>query len=57
MPKLTIIAHLVAKPDKIEDTKDFLLALTAATRAEPGCISYDLHQDDNNPAEFTFYET
>ena len=57
MPKLTIIAHLVTKPDKIEETKQFLLALTAATRAEPGCIKYDLHQDDNNPAEFTFYET
>src|SRR4029078_4655799 len=57
MPKLTIIANLVAKPDKIEETKVLLRALTAATRAEPGCIKYDLHQDDNNPAEFTFYET
>lgn len=57
MPKqLTVIAHLVAKPDKIEDTKAFLLSLISKTRAESGCVDYDLHQDDDKPAEFTFYE-
>lgn len=54
--QLTVIAHLVAKPDKIEETKAFLLSLVEPTRAEPGCVNYDLHQDDANPAEFTFYE-
>lgn len=54
--QLTVIAHLVAKPDRIEETKAFLLSLVDATRAEAGCIDYDLHQDDANPAEFTFYE-
>jgi quinol monooxygenase YgiN len=54
--ELTVIAHLVAKPDTIEETKAFLLSLIEKTRAEPGCIDYDLHQDDQNPAEFTFYE-
>ena len=57
MPKPTIIAHLVAQPDKIEETKKFLLALVPQTRPEPGCIEYHLHQDNDNPAEFTFYET
>lgn len=57
MPKqLTVIAHLVAKPDKIEETRTFLLALIGKTRGEKGCVDYDLHQDDSNPAEFTFYE-
>jgi len=54
--QLTVIAHLVAKPDRIEATRDFLLSLVGDTRAEPGCVDYDLHQDDANPAEFTFYE-
>jgi len=54
--QLTVIAHLVAKADKIDDTKRFLLSLIADTRAERGCVDYDLHQDDANPAEFTFYE-
>ncbi len=56
MTQLTVIAHLVAKPDKIEDTKRFLLGLVHPTRPEPGCIDYHLHQDNDNPAEFTFYE-
>ena len=54
--QLTVIAHLVSKPDRIEETKAFLLSLIERTRAEKGCVDYDLHQDDANPAEFTFYE-
>jgi hypothetical protein len=32
---LTVIAHLVARPDKIEETKKFLLDLVERTRREP----------------------
>jgi len=56
MTQLTVIAHLVAKPDAVEDTKVFLLSLVNDTRSEPGGVDYDLHQDQFNPAEFTFYE-
>ncbi|PDQ20202.1 antibiotic biosynthesis monooxygenase [Mesorhizobium sanjuanii] len=54
--QLTVVAHLVARPHMIDETKKFLLSLIDATRSEPGCIDYDLHQDDDRPAEFTFYE-
>ena len=27
-----------------------------AASSRPGCIEYHLHQDNDNPAEFTFYE-
>ncbi len=54
--QLTVIAHLIARPDKIEDTKKFLLGLIGPTRTELGCVDYLLHQDNDNPAEFTFYE-
>jgi quinol monooxygenase YgiN len=54
--QLTVIAHLVARPDKIEDTKAFLMSLIERTRSESGCVDYDLHQDNDNPAEFSFYE-
>lgn len=54
--QLTVVAHLVARPAKIEETRKFLLSLIEPTRAEPGCIDYDLHQDDDRPTEFTFYE-
>jgi len=53
---LTVIARLVAEPDKIEETRKFLLDLVRPTRTEPGQVEYHLHQDNDNPAEFTFYE-
>ncbi len=56
MTKLTIIANIVAKTDKIELVKSELLKLINVTRSEEGCINYDLHQDNENPAHFMFYE-
>ncbi|MFS1983297.1 putative quinol monooxygenase [Vibrio breoganii] len=56
MTKLTIVANIVAYEDKIELVKAELLKLIDVTRAEDGCINYDLHQDNEKPAHFTFYE-
>lgn len=54
--QLTVIAHLRALDGQIEETRAFLTGLIEPTRKEPGCIEYWLHQDDDDPAEFTFYE-
>ncbi|WP_026970787.1 putative quinol monooxygenase [Aliagarivorans marinus] len=56
MAKLTIVANIIAKQDKIELVKSELLKLIDVTRAEEGCINYDLHQDNENPAHFLFFE-
>jgi quinol monooxygenase YgiN len=56
MSKLTIVANIKANPDKIALVKKELEKLLAITRAEAGCINYDLHQDNANPAHFMFYE-
>ncbi|MDF1739099.1 MAG: putative quinol monooxygenase [Verrucomicrobiales bacterium] len=56
MATLTIVAHINANPDKIELVKSELIRLIAPTLAEKGCINYDLHQDNENPAHFMFYE-
>ncbi|WP_076419849.1 putative quinol monooxygenase [Colwellia sp. UCD-KL20] len=56
MTQLTIIANIVANEDKIELVKAELIKLIDVTRTEAGCINYDLHQDNENPAHFTFYE-
>ena len=56
MSKLTIVANIDAKPEKMELVKMELLKLISITRAEKGCINYDLHQDNENPNHFTFYE-
>ncbi|MEM6490583.1 MAG: putative quinol monooxygenase [Pseudomonadota bacterium] len=56
MAKLTIVANIKAHPDKVELVKAELLKLIEITRGEAGCINYDLHQDNDNPAHFLFYE-
>ena len=56
MAKLTIVANIKANPDKVDLVRQELLRLIDITRAEPGCINYDLHQDNENPAHFMFYE-
>lgn len=56
MSKLTIIGNIVAHPDKIDLVKAELEKLVPITRGEEGCIQYDLHQDNENPAYFMFYE-
>ncbi len=56
MANLTIVANIIAKVDKVELVKMELLKLIDVTRAEEGCINYDLHQDNDNPAHFMFYE-
>ena len=56
MPKLTIVAHITASPEAVDTVKAGLLGLTGPTRSEAGCIQYDLHQDNENPAHFMFFE-
>ncbi|WP_299888189.1 putative quinol monooxygenase [uncultured Ruegeria sp.] len=56
MAKLTIVANIKANPDKIDLVKAELIKLIDTTRAEEGCINYDLHQDNDNPAHLVFYE-
>lgn len=56
MSKLTIVANIIAKPEKAELVKTELLKLIDITRSEPGCIQYDLHQDNEKPHHFLFFE-
>ncbi len=56
MSNLTIVARIETKPDRVELVKKELLKLIEPTRAEEGCLQYDLHQDNDNPAIFLFFE-
>ncbi len=53
---LTIVARIESKPDKTGLVKSALLKLIEPTRKEEGCLQYDLHQDNENPDVFVFYE-
>jgi quinol monooxygenase YgiN len=56
MSKITVVAKIVAKKKTAESVKSELLKLIAPTRKENGCIDYSLHQDNDDPAVFIFYE-
>ena len=56
MPNLTINAHITANKAKIALVKTELEKLVEPTRVEEGCVQYDLHQDNDNPAHFMFQE-
>ena len=56
MTNLTIIANITAEPDQVDLVRDELHKLIEPTRAEAGCVQYDLHQDNENPASFLFFE-
>jgi quinol monooxygenase YgiN len=53
---LTVFARVRAKAGQESQLLQELLALIAPTRAEAGCIDYDLHQSQSDPAVFVFYE-
>ena len=56
MSTVTVVAKVTAKSDAIEAVKIALIKMLAPTRQEEGCIEYRLHQDNDNPAVFVFYE-
>ena len=58
MPRtaLNFIAHIKAKPGHEEAVHAALAAVVAPTRAEAGCINYDLHRSNVDPAMFVLYE-
>lgn len=53
---LTIVARIEAKPNSVEQVKSELIKLIEPTRKEKGCIQYDLHQDNQQPEIFLFFE-
>jgi quinol monooxygenase YgiN len=53
---LTIVAIFEAAPGREDELAAALQALVAPTRAETGCLNYDLHRDLERPERFLFHE-
>jgi quinol monooxygenase YgiN len=53
---ITLAAQVEAKPEFIEYIKSAGIELAKMTQQEPGCIQYNFHQDNDNPAIFLFFE-
>ena len=54
--QVTVIARMRAKKGMEEELRMELLALVEPSRADEGCINYDLHQATADPSLFVFYE-
>ena len=54
--KVTVVARCKAKPGKEAVVRKEILALVEPTRAEAGCINYDLHVATDDPTQFLLYE-
>jgi quinol monooxygenase YgiN len=55
MPEVRVIARAVARDGKAEELKELLRGLIAPTRAEAGCIYYELFES-NLPGLLYFNE-
>jgi quinol monooxygenase YgiN len=53
---ITAVTLIHGIPGKEEDLKGHLLSLAAPTRAEAGCVAYDLYESPGAKHEFMRYE-
>lgn len=53
---LNIIAVIKAKAGKESEAKQALESLVAPTRAETGCLDFDLYENTDDKSSFMFYE-
>ena len=53
---LIVVALMRAQPGKEDVLRQALLALVDPTRTEDGCIQYDLHEENQQPGHFVFFE-
>ena len=53
---LNLIADFKAHPDRSDDLGRILGGMIEPTRAEEGCVNYDLHRRADDPTRFVLYE-
>lgn len=54
--QLDVVAHIQAAPGEEAVVREVLESYIAPTRAEDGCLRYDLFVDIADPSKFTFIE-
>ncbi len=53
---LRVIAKVKARADKVNELLSVLSSLVDPTRKEPGCLSYNLLQNNEDPTDVTLVE-
>ncbi|WP_163835479.1 putative quinol monooxygenase [Spartinivicinus ruber] len=54
--KLTVFVSIKVSDDARQQVREELLSLIKPTLAEPGCISFQMHESYNDNPHFIFYE-
>jgi quinol monooxygenase YgiN len=54
--RVTVVVRLKARAGKEAQVRQELFNLLAPTRAEDGCLNFDMHEAPNDPALFMFHE-
>ena len=55
-PTVNVVATLTAADGKAEELEAVLLSMLPASRADDGCIRYELFRDGRDPNVFVFVE-
>ncbi len=53
---LRVVARIIARPNKVDELLSVLTSLVEPTRKEPGCLGYELLQNNEDPTDFTLIE-
>ncbi|MCH9770655.1 MAG: antibiotic biosynthesis monooxygenase [Gammaproteobacteria bacterium] len=53
--QFTVMIAGIAKAGMEDYVKRFLLQLAKSSRQDEGCLVYNIHQSESNPAEFMLY--
>lgn len=56
MGEVKVVALIVAKADERERVGKAVRDMVQPSRAEPGCLQYDLHEEQERPGAFVFIE-
>lgn len=54
--QVTVVVRIKAKAGMEAQVRQELLNLLRPTRAEKGCLNFDMHQDPHDPTLFLFHE-
>ena len=52
-----VVARHFAKPETVAKLREVLVSLIPLSRAEPGCLKYELFENTTDSTDFTFMET
>ena len=53
---IKVITRIVTQPENVEEVEAALRGLVEPTRAEPGCIHYELLRNITDPTDFTYIQ-